>query len=161
MSRNKTLFAVSLFIVASMVLAACQPAPAAPEAIVETVVVEGEGEEQIVVVEGEAPVEEAAPAEKVLRLSINQDFPTIDPAYAWDVSGIQIIESTTVGLTRQNEQTAQNELAMATDAVASEDGLTYTFTIRDDVSWVRWDAINGEVVQVLDCDGNPPHGHRC
>jgi oligopeptide transport system substrate-binding protein len=155
MSRNKTLLAVSLFIVASMVLAACQPAPASPEAVIETVVVEGEGEEVVVVVEGEA-MEEAAPAaEKVLRLSINTDFPTIDPSYAWDVSGIQVIESTTVGLTRQNEQTAQNELAMATDYTVSEDGLTYTFTIRDDVSWVRWDAVAGEVVQVLDCEGNP------
>jgi oligopeptide transport system substrate-binding protein len=155
MSRNKTLFAVSLFIVASMVLAACQPAPASPEAIVETVVVEGEGEEVVVVVEGEAAEEAAPAAEKVLRLSINQDFPTIDPAYAWDVSGIQIIESTTVGLTRQNEQTAQNELGMASDYTVSEDGLTYTFTIRDDVPWVRWDAIADEVVQVLDCEGNP------
>ncbi len=53
MSRNKTLLAVSLFIVASMVMAACQPAPASPEAVIETVVVEGEGEEVIVVVEGE------------------------------------------------------------------------------------------------------------
>lgn len=155
MSRNKTLLAVSLFIVASMVLAACQPAPVSPEAIVETVVVEGEGEEQIVVVEGEAAEEAAPAAEKVLRLSINTDFPTIDPAYAWDVSGIQIIESTTVGLTRQNEQTAQNELGMASGYTVSEDGLTYTFTIRDGVPWVRWDAIGGEVVQVLDCDGNP------
>ncbi|MCD4672827.1 MAG: peptide ABC transporter substrate-binding protein, partial [Anaerolineaceae bacterium] len=100
--------------------------------------------------------EEAAPAaEKVLKLSISQEFPTIDPSLAWDVSSIQLIEETTVGLTRQNEQTAQNELAMASDYTVSEDGLTYTFTIRDDVSWVRWDAVQGEVVQVLDCEGSP------
>lgn len=155
MLRNKTLWVVSLIIVASMVLAACQPAPVAPEAVVETVVVEVEGEEQVVVVEGEAPAEEAAPAaEKVLRLSINQDFPSIDPAYAWDVSGIQIIDEITVGLTRQNEQTAVNEMAMATDYTLSEDGLTYTFTIRDDVPWVKYDAVSDQVVEVLDCEGN-------
>lgn len=127
MSRNKILLAVSLVIVASMALTACQPA-----------------------------AEEAAPAaEKVLKLSINQDFPTIDPSLAWDVSSIQLIDETTIGLTRQNEQTAQNELAMAREYTVSEDGLTYTFTIRDDVSWVRWNAIKGEVVQVLDCEGSP------
>ncbi|MCD4673489.1 MAG: hypothetical protein K8R77_12570, partial [Anaerolineaceae bacterium] len=86
MLRNKILLAVSLVIVVSMALTACQPT-AAPEAVVETVVVEGEGEEVVVVVEGEAPAEEAAPAaEKVLKLSINQEFPTIDPSLAWDVS---------------------------------------------------------------------------
>ena len=155
MSRNKILLAVSLFIVASMVLTACQPAPASPEAVIETVVVQGEGEDVIVVVEGEAAPEAAPAAEKVLRLSYNADFPTIDPSLAWDVSGILVIEETTVGLTRQNEQTAENELAMATGYTVSDDGLTFTFNIRDDVPWVRWDALSGEVVQVLDCEGNP------
>ncbi|MDX9864604.1 MAG: peptide ABC transporter substrate-binding protein [Anaerolineaceae bacterium] len=155
MSRNKTLLAVSLFIITAMVLAACQPAPAAPDTMIETVVVEGEGEEVIVVVEGEAGEEAAPAAEKVLRLTYNQDFPTIDPSLAWDVSGILIIDETTVGLTRQNEQTAENELAMATDYVVADDGVTFTFTIRDDVPWVRWDAVKEEVVQVMDCEGNP------
>lgn len=59
----------------------------------------------------------------------------------------------TVGLTRQNEQTAELELAMATDVKTSEDGRTYTFTIKEGVPWVRY---NGkEVEQVLDCEGNP------
>ena len=155
MSRNKILLAVSLFIVASMVLTACQPAAVSPEAVIETVVVQGEGEEVVVVVEGEAAAEAAPAAEKVLRLSINADFPTIDPSLAWDVSGIQVIESTTVGLTRQNEQTAENELAMASDYTVSEDGRTYTFTIRENVPWVRWDAVSEAVVQVMDCEGNP------
>ncbi len=124
MSRNKTLLAISLFIVAAMVLAACQPAAVEAE-------------------------------EKVLRLTYNADFPTIDPALAWDVSGILIVDETTVGLTRQNEQTAENELAMATDYTVGDDGLTFTFNIRDDVPWVRWDNVAGEVVQVLDCEENP------
>jgi oligopeptide transport system substrate-binding protein len=45
---------------------------------------------------------------------------------------------------------------MAKDWKASADGLTYTFTLRDDVTWVKWDAKAGKVVQVMACDGTTP-----
>ena len=42
---------------------------------------------------------------------------------------------------------------MVTSWDISDDGLTYTFTVRDDVPWVRF---NGDSVeQVYDCNGNP------
>jgi oligopeptide transport system substrate-binding protein len=153
MTRTKTWFAIGLLVIASMVLAACQPTAApTPETIVQTVVVEGTP--QVVVVEQEpteAPVAEAGP--KVLRMYTNADFANIDTSGAWDVAGIQMVDTMTIGLMRQNEQTGEIEKAMATDYTISEDGLTYTFTIRQDVPWVRY---NGkEVEQVLDCEGNP------
>ena len=153
MSRRKSILAISLLIVVTMILTACQPA-AAPGSVVQTVVVQQEGEQVVVVVEGEEAAAQTG-TEKVLRLSYNQDFPTIDPSLAWDVSGILIIESTSVGLTRQNEQTAQNELGMATEYTVSDDGRVYTFTLREGVPWVRWDAIQKKVVEVPDCEGNP------
>ena len=70
------------------------------------------------------PAPEAVDTTKVLRLYVGQEWPSIDPAFAWDVNGITIVEETSVGLTRQNEENAQVELGMATDYTASEDGLT-------------------------------------
>ena len=160
MFNRKWMILSSLVIVLTMVLSACQPAAApTPETItiIETVEVEVEGETVIQEVEKvitATPAPEEVDTTKTLRLYVGQEWPSIDPAFAWDVSGITIVEETSVGLTRQNEENAQVELGMATDYTASEDGLTYTFTLRDDVPWVRWDAVNKEVVTVKDCEGN-------
>jgi len=128
--QSKKLFVfAALLIVASMLLGACQPAA--------------------------APVEQVA-EKKVLKLNMGPgDIPTLDPSLATDTSSNQIIELITVGLTRQNEVTTEVEPGLATSWTLSDDGLTYTFTLREDVPWVKYDAVSGEVVQVLDCEGNP------
>ena len=148
--RNKIWIALSVLLAVAMLLAACQPAAPTPQVIVETVVVEGTPN---VVVATPQPTE-AGPARKVLRLAWGPgDIPTIDTALAVDVISIQLIDSMTVGLARQNEQTAELELAMATEVKTSDDGRTYTFTLKEGVPWVRY---NGkEVEQVLDCEGKP------
>ncbi|NMB91161.1 MAG: peptide ABC transporter substrate-binding protein [Chloroflexi bacterium] len=154
MFHKKSWLVVSLLIVVAMVLAACQPA-ATP--IVQTVVVEQEGETIIVTATPDASAEtSAAPAEKkVLRMSSGaSDLPTIDTAMATDVNNIQVIEEMTVGLVRQNVQTAELEPGMATSWEISDDGLVYTFTLRDDVPWVKYDAATDQVVNVQDCEGN-------
>jgi oligopeptide transport system substrate-binding protein len=155
MTRSKFWLVISLLIVATMLVTACQPAApqATPETIIQTVVVAGTP--QVIVATAEPTEPPAVPAgPKVLHLNAGQsDPPTIDSALAWDMVSIQIVDELTVGLTRQNEQTTDMELAMATDYKVSEDGLTYTFTIRPDIPWVRYNG--SEVEQVLDCDGNP------
>lgn len=86
------------------------------------------------------------------------DIPTIDPALATDTSSNQIIQLIFMGLTTQNEETAETELAIATEVTKSdiaEDGsITYTYKLRDDVPWVKYNADAGEVEPVFDCDGN-------
>jgi len=80
--------------------------------------------------------------------------PTIDPPFAVDMSSIQIVEDTTVGLVRQNPANAQVELGMATKWDVSADGKVYTFKIRGDVPWVRWDGKKVAKVQTCpDKDG--------
>jgi oligopeptide transport system substrate-binding protein len=44
---------------------------------------------------------------------------------------------------------------MATEWTVSDDGLVYTFKLRDDVPWVKYNNATGEVEQVLDDEGNP------
>lgn len=132
-----------LLVIASMVLAACQP-----KTVVETVIVEGQP--QVIEV---TPVAPAGP--KVLNVNLGPgDVPTLDPAVAEDTSSITIIESTFIGLTQINEETSLLEPGMATEweSVINEDGTeTITFHLRNDVPWVRW---NGESVEtVKTCDG--------
>jgi len=104
----------------------------------------------------EAPTEPPAPAEpKILRLSGGaSDFGTIDPSLATQSAEIQIAESTSLGVVRQNETTAEIELAMATDYQVSDDGLTYTVHIMSGVPWVHYNADSGKVEVVKDCQGN-------
>ncbi len=147
---RKLYLAISLLVLASMVLAACQPQAVE---VVKTVVVEKEGETVVITATPEAaPAEEAGP--KTLRLNLGPgDVPTIDPALATDTSSTQINILTMVGLTRQDEVTTETKPGMAKEWTISEDGLTYTFKLRDDVTWVKYDGT--QVVQVTDCEGNP------
>ena len=86
------------------------------------------------------------------------DIPTIDPALATDTSSNQIIQLIYMGLTMQNEVTAEVENAVATKIekgeVADDGSIKYTYTIRTDIPWVRYNAETEEVEPVVDCDGN-------
>ena len=151
--RNKTFALATILIVASMVMAACQPAPAAqPEVIVQTVMVEGESQ----IIEVTATPAPAPEAKKVLNVALGPgDIPTLDPALGTDTSSIQVIIETFVGLTRPDEVTNVVQPGMATSWDISEDGTVYTFNLRDDVPWVKYDVSSDSVVEVMDCEGNP------
>ncbi|MDX9864005.1 MAG: peptide ABC transporter substrate-binding protein [Anaerolineaceae bacterium] len=151
--RNKTFALATILIVASMVLAACQPAPAAqPEVIVQTVMVEGESQ----IIEVTATPPPPPEQKKVLNFALGPgDIPTLDPALGTDTSSIQVIIETFVGLTRADEVTNVVKPGMATSWDISEDGTVYTFNLRDDVPWVKYDVASDSVVQVMDCEGNP------
>ena len=80
----------------------------------------------------------------------------IDPAWVAlnnHANGLQIVEETLPGLTRINEQTAQLEPGIAQAWNVSPDGLVYTFFLRGDVAWVRWDAGRNQAFPVEDCNG--------
>ena len=86
------------------------------------------------------------------------DVPTLDPALATDSESIQILNETYVGLTHLDEVTNIAMPGLATDweMVENEDGtVTYTFNLRNDVPWVRYNADTGAVEQILDDAGNP------
>lgn len=59
-----------------------------------------------------------------------------------------LVENLFVGLTRYNPATQQAEPMIASSWTVSEDGLTWTFALRDDIEWVRYDDSAGEVVAV-------------
>ena len=82
------------------------------------------------------------------------DIPTLDPSLATDTSSIQTGVELWVGLTFLNEVSGEVEAGMATDWEISDDGLVYTFHLRDDVPWVFFNNATSAVEEVLDGEGN-------
>lgn len=95
---------------------------------------------------------------KILRTGLHTvggDVPTIDPALAEAVDSVQVINMIFPGLTMLNELTAEPEPGTATGWEVSEDGLTYTFTLMEDIYWVQYNPDTDAVEQVLDENGEP------
>lgn len=145
---SKRYLALSLLTIFVLLITACtQPAPATADEPSETEPTQAATD---------APTEPPASAEpKILRLApLASDFGTIDPALATQSAEIQIAETTSLGVVRQNETTAEIELAMATGYEVSDDGLTYTIHLMENVPWVHYNADSGQVEVVKDCQGN-------
>jgi oligopeptide transport system substrate-binding protein len=151
MRTRKIMMVFGLLVIASMVLTACG-GTAAVQTVEVTRMVEGTPMTEVITA---TPAPEAM-GPKVLRDANSfgtGDVPTLDPSLSTDTSSVQVVEEITVGLTRQDEATGELLPAMATSWDTSADGKTITFHLRDDIPWVRWDG--NQVVQVMDCDGNP------
>jgi oligopeptide transport system substrate-binding protein len=144
--RTKWFGVVSLLIVAGLVLAACAPAAGTP--VVQTVIVEGE-----VMVVTATPEAEAAGPKTLTYYFGPGDVPTLDPGLATDTSSVQIVNMAQVGLTYLNEVDVKLYPGMAESWDISEDGLTYTFKLRQGIPWVKYDGT--EVVEVMDCQETP------
>src|SRR5689334_2958810 len=150
-TMSKRYLALSLVTAFVLLISACAPQVAATQAPT----TEPPTSPPATVAPTEAPTEPPAPAEpKILRLSGGaSDYGTIDPSLATQSAEIQIAETTSLGVVRQNETTAEIELAMATDYAVSDDGLTYTVHIMSGVPWVHYNADSGQVEVVKDCQG--------
>jgi oligopeptide transport system substrate-binding protein len=153
-TMSKRYLAISLITIFVLLIAAC--APQAPATSAPATEEPAEPTQAATEAPTEVATEPPASTEpKVLRLSGGaSDFGTIDPALATQSAEIQIAETTSLGVVRQNETTAEIELAMATGYEVSEDGLTYSVDIMDNVPWVRYNAETGQVEVVKDCQGN-------
>jgi ABC-type oligopeptide transport system substrate-binding subunit len=81
--------------------------------------------------------------------------PTADPGLATDTTSVDLDEALFLGLTDFDDVTSEVIPELATDWDVSEDGLTWTFNLRDDIYWVLYDTRTKTVEQVLDDEGNP------
>ncbi|MFD2924750.1 peptide ABC transporter substrate-binding protein [Halobacillus naozhouensis] len=82
----------------------------------------------------------AADSEQVLNIIESAEIPTMDSSLAADAVTMQWLATTTDGLYRLGEG-AEPEPGIATDHTVSEDGLTWTFTLRDDATWSNGDPV--------------------
>jgi len=108
----------------------------APQTVVvrETVLVE-----RIVVV---TPTPDLSREPVTLQLNLGGEPLSIDPALASDAAGLDVVESLFLGLTAFDPQ-GNVEPRLATAWTVSDDGLRWTFTLRDDVFWVSYRPSSG------------------
>ena len=153
MSRNKWVVLAAILVLAVVVLAACATAaPAEPQVVVQTVVVEKEVQvESTVLVEKEvqvevtatpAPMMTNAPRPDTYTFATFGDVDTLDPALSYDTASSSVLYNVTEGLIFYNGADATSfvpllakEVPSVENGVISEDGLTYTFNIREGVTF--------------------------
>ncbi len=140
---KKTWWAIaSVLLVASMMLAACGPTPT-PEKVVETVVVTVEKEGQVVeviVTATPAPVEakefKSADPTTLNVVTISEGIDSLDPALNYESDGDAIILNVYDQLvTYAGPKATEFVSSLATDWTISDDGKTYTFTVRKGVKF--------------------------
>lgn len=103
---------------------------------------EGTTDETEETTEGESTEGESTEAEgeKVLNLINGDTIPSMDPSMATDEYGFQFLGATMEGLYRLDENSEPVE-GIATEHSVSEDGLTWTFTLREDAVWSNGDPV--------------------
>lgn len=141
---NKRLTPGLALLVALASLAACaRREPEVVERIVEqTVVVTREVVRIETVVVPATPTPDPSQDKVTLDLRLDADPLSIDPALLADPASGDIVENLFLGLTRTDAQgNVQPELASAWSV--SPDGLTWTFTLRDDAAWVTYTPGSG------------------
>jgi oligopeptide transport system substrate-binding protein len=89
----------------------------------------------------DVPVPTEPPEPVVLHWNLGTEPPTIDPALATDNVSIDLAESLFLGLTAFDSNTGEVIPELATSWDVSADGMVYTFHMRDDVYWVRYDPV--------------------
>ncbi len=153
-------FAFAFLMIASLLLAACQPQQVeVVKTVVVTEVVEKEGKEIVV-----TQIVEVTPIPEVVEQPVTLDWnwgtepPTIDPSLATDTTSVDVIHNLFVTLTQFDPVTGALSPYLATSWESGEDAdgnQTWTFHLRDDIQWVKYDPTTGETSAVTDDDGNP------
>ncbi len=135
---RKLFVVLSALIVASMLLAACgAPAtPAAPVTVVQTVVVAGTPEVQVVVA---TPAPEAKPA--ILRINLGTYPDVVDPQKSSYVNEIATLKQIYMGLTTFNEK-LETVPGMAEKWAYNADATQLVFTLKKDQKYSDGSPIN-------------------
>lgn len=82
----------------------------------------------------------ATEGEKVLNFLNPEAIPSMDPSLATDESSFVYLSATMDGLYRLDKDTKPSP-GIATNHTVSEDGLTWTFTLREDAKWSNGDPV--------------------
>ena len=173
MLKKKWMWILALAAIATLVMAACQPKTVVVEkTVIQTQIVEVETEvtkivagtpvvEKVIetqVVEKEVVVTATpVPSEKPVTLNYNLggEPPQVDPALSTDTTSVLVDEQLFLGLTDFDDETSEVIPELATEWSVSDDGLVWTFKMRDDVPWVRYNPATGETTIMTDDEGNP------
>ena len=84
---------------------------------------------------------ENTPTSKTLNYWLNEEGPTLDTSLVTDNSGVNIHAFLSEGLTKTDVKTKETVPGLAEKYEVSEDGLTWTFHLRDGIKWSNGDPI--------------------
>ena len=98
-----------------------------------------------------APAAATSPTQDTSQATLRVAMPAplhVDPTQLsrFEPHTRDLAENLFVGLTRFNPDTRQIEPMLAKEWTTSDDGLTWTFTLRDDIQWVRYDLATQQFV---------------
>lgn len=89
----------------------------------------------------------AAQDEKVLVVGLSEDYSRLDPGRAYEPGGSLVYHSVYDTLvTFPSDSTSEILPNLASEWTISDDGLVYTFTLRDDVTFSNGDALSADDV---------------
>ncbi|WHY00691.1 peptide ABC transporter substrate-binding protein [Neobacillus sp. DY30] len=86
------------------------------------------------------PAEDAPKVEQTLNFINGDTIPSMDPSLGTDEYAFQFLGATMEGLYRLDEKGQVSE-GIATKHEVSEDGKTWTFTLREDAKWSNGDPV--------------------
>ena len=145
----------------TLVLSACQEGKADPTPI--TIVVTGESGEEVIVtrVVRQTVQVETTPVIEEVSIPVELDVPLIgsigllDPHATDDDNALELIENLYAGLTRFDHASTVVEPELAADWEVSEDGLVWTFRLRDDIYWIEQGGGSPGVLAIGEDDYKP------
>ncbi|WP_427138409.1 peptide ABC transporter substrate-binding protein [Psychrobacillus psychrodurans] len=121
MKNSKLVWLLSLLLVVGLFLAACGGDEDAKDTTTDTDDKDATTEE----------TEVAADEEQVLNLIQTAEIPTMDSALVTDAVGFDLLNNVNEGLYRLNQENVAVPAISDGEPTVSEDGLVYTFTLRD------------------------------
>ena len=89
---------------------------------------------------------------QILRVGLGH-IPEINTATSFDSDTLYVLHTLYIGLSRQEPVSKTFLPALAKKWEVSEDQLTWTFTLRPDITWVFFNNKTNQVEKVLDRDG--------
>jgi peptide/nickel transport system substrate-binding protein len=143
--RSKLFTIVSLLVLASMALAACQPSAATPTAqVIEKTVIVGGTPQTVVVTATPAPSQAVSLKSKDPTTFVQETFgepETLDPALDYETAGSEIIQNVYDSLLWYKKDTTDLVPMLATEVPSTQnggisaDGKTYVFKVRTGVKF--------------------------
>lgn len=79
-----------------------------------------------------------------LNWTTSSELPTMDATQATDTVSFEVLSNTNEGLYRQGLEGGTELGVIAEDPEIAEDGVTYTYTIREDAEWSNGDPVTAD-----------------
>jgi len=96
---------------------------------------------------GEQTTDQPVAVDDTLELAFFADMTTADPDVFYDIEGLAVMQSVYEGLLRYADGSTEFEGDLAESWEVSDDGLTFTFTLRDGLTFADGSPLDSEAIQ--------------